>query len=109
MIEDERPSPERLLGLIAREEEKSRRGRLKIFFGMAPGVGKTYAMLSAAKSLSQGGVDVVVGWLETHGRPETAALAEGLGRVNAVTVSHRGIELSEFDLDSAITRQPKVL
>jgi two-component system sensor histidine kinase KdpD len=108
MTEDGRPSPEKLLGLLAREEEKARLGRLKIFFGMAPGVGKTYAMLAEARRLAASGVDVVVGWVETHGRPETAQLAEGIPRVEPLTVTHRGISLAEFDLDATLARRPKI-
>jgi two-component system, OmpR family, sensor histidine kinase KdpD len=109
MTEVERPSPEKLLGLLAREEAKTRHGRLKIFFGMAPGVGKTYAMLAEARRLSGSGLDVVVGWVETHGRSETALLAEGLPRVEPLTVPHRGISLSELDLDAALARRPALL
>ena len=109
MTEEGRPSPERLLDLLAREEEKSRRGRLKIFFGMAPGGGKTYAMLSEAGRLSVGGADVVIGWVETHGRSDTASLTEGLPRLAPLAVDHRGISLAEFDLDAALARRPGIL
>ncbi|MDD5306436.1 MAG: sensor histidine kinase KdpD [Deltaproteobacteria bacterium] len=109
MTEGERPSPERLLDLLAQEEARRRKGRLKIFFGMAPGVGKTYAMLSEARTLRQEGVDAVIGWVETHGRAETEALADGLERITPKTVPHRGIALKDFDLDAALARHPKVV
>lgn len=101
----ERPSPESLLQQAAAE----RRGRLKVFLGAAPGVGKTYAMLEAARAKRGAGVDVAIGWLETHGRVETAALAEGLERVPARDVEYRGVHLKEFDLDAALTRRPSIL
>jgi two-component system sensor histidine kinase KdpD len=73
-----RPDPDALLAEVTREEEKARRGRLKIFFGASAGVGKTYAMLTAASDLRKQGIDVVLGVVETHGRKETASLLEGL-------------------------------
>src|SRR6185295_13699297 len=92
-----------------REAERARRGRLEIFFGAMPGVGKTYAMLQAARERRAHGSDVVIGWVETHGRVETARLAEGLERIPPRATQHRGIELSEFDLDRALARRPEVL
>lgn len=89
------------------QEERSR--RLKIFLGAAPGVGKTYAMLSAARELKRQGVDVVVGLVETHGRPETAALLEGLEQLPRRTVNYRGRDFTEFDLDAALRRHPDVI
>jgi two-component system sensor histidine kinase KdpD len=85
------------------------RGRLKIFFGAAPGVGKTYAMLEAARARAREGMDVVVGVLETHGRPETAALLEGLPALPKRDLEYRGISLQEFDLDAALARRPGLL
>ncbi len=84
---------------------KEGRARLKIWFGMAPGVGKTYAMLAAAKK----DPDAVIGWVETHGRQETAALAEGIARIPPRLVEHRGTTLEDFDLDAALARKPKLL
>ena len=78
MSEAERPDPDALLAQLKREEVKSTRGRLKIFFGMSPGVGKTYAMLLAAREKQAEGCEVVVGIVETHGRKETEALLEGM-------------------------------
>jgi two-component system sensor histidine kinase KdpD len=89
------------------QEESNR--RLKIFLGAAPGVGKTYAMLSAARELKRQGVDVVVGLVETHGRAETAALLEGLEVLPRRTLSYQGREFTEFDVDAAIARHPDIL
>ncbi len=80
-MSNERPDPDALLRRVAAEESRASRGRLKIFFGASPGVGKTYAMLEAARAKKAEGTDVVIGWVETHGRKETAALAEGLERL----------------------------
>ncbi len=85
------------------------RRRLKIFLGAAPGVGKTWAMLSAARELKKQGVDVVVGLVETHGRAETAALLEGLEVLPRRHVEYRGRDFEEFDLDAALARKPAVL
>jgi two-component system, OmpR family, sensor histidine kinase KdpD len=106
---DNRPDPDALLALAQAEEERERRGKLKVFFGATAGVGKTYAMLEAARELKARGVDVVVGWAETHGRKETEALLDGLERLPPCVVEHRGITLQEFDLDAAKARQPAVL
>lgn len=100
-----RPSPKALLELAA----KDTRGKLKVFLGMAPGVGKTYAMLLAARALKAQGVDVVVGVVETHGRSETAALVDGLEVLPRRTVPYRNRTLMEFDIDGAIARRPKLL
>ncbi len=102
---DVRPDPDALLAAAGQEG----RGRLKIFLGAAPGVGKTYAMLSGARRLSLAHLDVVVGVVETHGRVETEALLEGLQLLPRRTVSYRGAELSEFDLDAALARRPALL
>lgn len=85
------------------------RGKLKVFLGMAPGVGKTYAMLSMGKALKSQGVDVVVGVVETHGRSETAALLDGMDVLPRRTVSYRKRTLMEFDVDAAIERRPGLL
>ncbi|MDC0673980.1 sensor histidine kinase [Nannocystis radixulma] len=106
---DDRPDPEALLEVARAEEARARRGQLKIFFGAAPGVGKTYAMLEAARRERAAGVDVVVGVVETHGRSETAALLEGLSRLPLRTVEYRGKALQEFDLDGALARAPQQL
>jgi two-component system, OmpR family, sensor histidine kinase KdpD len=105
----ERPDPDVLLRRVAAEESRTSRGRLKIFFGASPGVGKTYAMLEAARAKRAEGVDVVIGWVETHGRRETAALAEGLEWLPPLEVEYRGTRLREFALDAAIARKPGLL
>ncbi|KLU22061.1 sensor protein KdpD [Caballeronia mineralivorans PML1(12)] len=104
-----RPNPDELLGKLQREEEKSHRGRLKIFFGASAGVGKTYAMLLAARSRKEQGDDVVVGIVETHGRSETAALLEDLEQLPPANMTYRGHALKEFDLDGALQRHPQLL
>ncbi len=78
MTDSRRPDPDALLARVREEEARQHRGRLKLFFGAAPGVGKTYTMLEAARARQAEGVDVVVGVVETHGRSETARLTEGL-------------------------------
>ena len=107
-MNEERPDPDALLRRIS-AEEAPRRGRLKVFFGASPGVGKTYAMLEAARAGRREGVDVVIGWVETHGRAETAALAEGLERIPGKELEHRGVRIAEFDLDGALARKPALL
>ena len=102
MLEDNRPDPDALLAQVRREEAPARRGRLKIFFGASAGVGKTYAMLSAAHAAQAQGVPLVVGLVETHGRTETEAVAEGLPRLALKEVLYRERLLTEFDLDAAL-------
>ncbi|MBR7954915.1 DUF4118 domain-containing protein [Burkholderia cenocepacia] len=104
-----RPDPDQLLDKLQRDEEKQRRGQLKIFFGASAGVGKTYAMLQAARQRVQEGVDVVVGIVETHGRAETAALLDGLDVLPPARIDYRGRPLAEFDLDGALARAPQLI
>ncbi len=104
-----RPDPVQLLEQARREEAAATRGRLKIFLGMAPGVGKTYAMLSAARRIARDGVDVVAGIVETHGRAETEEILLGLDLLPRRKVEYRGVQLEEFDLDAALARRPEVL
>jgi two-component system sensor histidine kinase KdpD len=104
-----RPDPIELLAQVRREERAARRGKLRIFFGAAPGVGKTYAMLSAAQRLAREGADVVVGVAETHGRAETEQKLAGLEVLPRRAVEYRGTKLTEFDLDAALQRRPAVL
>ncbi|ALV56156.1 DUF4118 domain-containing protein [Burkholderia cenocepacia] len=104
-----RPDPDQLLDKLQRDEEKQRRGQLKIFFGASAGVGKTYAMLQAARQRRQDGVDVVVGIVETHGRSETAALLDGLDVLPPARIDYRGRTLAEFDLDGALARAPQLI
>jgi two-component system sensor histidine kinase KdpD len=104
-----RADPDALLKRVNESEAKRLRTKLKIFFGFAPGVGKTYAMLEAARRLGEDGVDVVVGCVETHGRPETEALVEGLTVLPRRHIEHRGVILDEFDLEAALARKPTIL
>ncbi|MGU3777437.1 DUF4118 domain-containing protein [Burkholderia metallica] len=104
-----RPDPDQLLDKLQRDEEKQRRGQLKIFFGASAGVGKTYAMLQAARQRLQECVDVVVGIVETHGRGETAALLDGLDVLPLARIDYRGRTLAEFDLDGALARRPQLI
>ena len=108
MIESDRPNPDALLAAIQSEAAQKKRGRLKVFLGMCPGVGKTYAMLEAAQRELKSGRDVVIGYVETHGRKETDALANGLPIVPRKSFEHRGIALSEMDLDAVLLRRPKL-
>jgi two-component system sensor histidine kinase KdpD len=100
-----RPDPDALLSLA----EKGRRGKLLVFLGAAPGVGKTYAMLQRAGALKQEGVDVVVGLVETHGRAETEALTAGLEILPRRAIDYQGRKIEEFDLDGALRRRPKLI
>jgi len=111
MAEEEfkRPSPEALLELAQKVEAQERRGRLTIYFGSAPGVGKTYAMLSDARLRKQEKVDVVVGYAETHGRPETDVLLEGLEIIPPLVVEYMGLQLKEVDLGKVLARKPKLV
>ena len=106
---DGRPDPDQLLARVKAQEAHAGRGKLKVFFGAAAGVGKTYAMLEAARAQRAAGVDVVVGVVETHGRAETQALLEGLEILPRRTIDYHGTRLTEFDLDAAIARRPAVL
>jgi two-component system, OmpR family, sensor histidine kinase KdpD len=109
MSESHRPDPDRLLARIKESETTARRGKLKIFFGSVAGVGKTCAMLLAGKQKLLEGVDVVAGWIETHGREGTVALAEGFEQIPALEIDYRGVILREFNLDLAITRHPQLI
>lgn len=102
---DRRPSPEALL----KEAEKSKRGRLKIFLGAAPGVGKTYEMLTSAQARKRDKVDVVIGVVETHKRAETEALVEGLEMVPRQTIMYRDRAMTEMDLDAILRRNPRLV
>lgn len=103
---EQRPSPEALLEAARREEGAS--GKLKIFIGAAPGVGKTYEMLQSAHARCKAGIDVVVGFVETHGRAETEALVRGLEVVPRKRLEYRGQIVEELDLDAVIARRPKI-
>ena len=108
-MEPKRPNPDDLLKNLQEEEARSKRARLKIFFGMAPGVGKTYAMLQEAQARRAEGVDVVAGVVETHGRHDTMALTEGLEFLPKVRLPYRGAQLEEFDLAGALKRKPALM
>ena len=99
---DDRPDPDLLLARVTAAEAKRTRGSLKVFFGACAGVGKTYAMLEEAQRRRAEGIDVVVGWAETHGRSETEALLDGLEILPVRELSYRGIALREMDLDAAL-------
>lgn len=107
--DDLRPDPEKLLARAVSEEAEARRGRLKIFFGAAPGVGKTYAMLQEGRRLREQNIDVVAGLVETHGRPETESLLSGLEALPRREIDYHGHRLQEFDLDAALRRRPAVI
>ncbi|MEN6636359.1 MAG: DUF4118 domain-containing protein, partial [Clostridiaceae bacterium] len=104
----DRPDPDALLAGLA-QDASGKTGRLKIFFGYAAGVGKTYAMLDEARELLKCGVDVVIGYIEPHTRPETSILAEGLPRIAPKVIPYRNMTLREFDLDAALSRKPQLI
>ncbi|HTZ00664.1 MAG TPA: two-component system sensor histidine kinase KdbD, partial [Rhodocyclaceae bacterium] len=106
---DRRPDPDELLARIKDEEAKAGRGKLKIFFGSSAGVGKTYAMLAAARQQVLAGVDVVIGVVETHGRLETEAMADGIERLPPKDIRYKERVLKEFDLDAALARKPALI
>jgi len=108
-MSEARPDPDALLARVQREEEKAKRGKLRIFFGATAGVGKTYAMLEEARRRKAAGEDVVVGYVEPHGRDETEALLEGLERLPFLEVRYHGATLRDFDLDAALARKPALL
>jgi len=106
---EDRPNPDELLIKVNHSEKKSEKGKLKIFFGYAAGVGKTYAMLDAAHTALKLGTDVVVGYVEPHLRPDTLAQLEGLEELQPLKVPYKGILLNEFDLDAALVRKPELI
>ena len=108
MVADSRLDPDALLAAIRKQEARAERGRLKIFFGMSAGVGKTYAMLEAAHTARAEGVDVVVGFAVSHGRPETEALLAGLEQIPRLRIEYRGTVLEEMDLDALLARRPRL-
>lgn len=109
MIEEPpRPNPDELLARVQAEEQQQTRGKLKIFLGYAAGVGKTYAMLEAARARHADGVDVVIGYIETHKRAETDALVEGLSIIPRRQIDYRGRLLTEMDVDAIVARKPQL-
>ncbi|MGA2172839.1 MAG: DUF4118 domain-containing protein [Sedimentisphaerales bacterium] len=105
-MDNERPNPDELLEQIRKEKKAKAGGKLKIFFGYAAGVGKTYAMLEAAREQAGAGVDIVVGYVQPHARPETEAIMLGMEILAPKEVEYKGIKLKEFDLDAALARKP---
>lgn len=108
-MDEIRQSPEQFLKEIKKEEQSLNRGHLKIFFGYAAGVGKTYAMLKAAHAAKRHGIDVVAGYIEPHARPKTSALINGLECLPNLITKYNGITLSEFNLDAALSRHPQLI
>ncbi len=108
-MSEQRPDPDALLAQIDQQDREARRGRLRVYFGSSAGVGKTYAMLAAARKLQADGVDVLAGIVVTHGRAETQALLEGLPQQPLKAIEYRGKALPEFDLDAALARKPALV
>lgn len=109
MNEDHRPDPDALLAQVQQDDARSKLGKLYIFLGMCPGVGKTFAMLQAARQRQQEGMQVLVGIVETHGRSETAALVNGMQVLPRIQLEHRGFTLEEFDLDAVLRLHPQLV
>ena len=108
-ILDNRPDPDELLASLKLEEERSKRGKLKIFFGMCAGVGKTYTMLQTALAEKSKGFDVIIGYIETHNRKETADLAEGFELIPRKSYLYKSTAVYEMDLDTIIARKPQIV
>jgi two-component system sensor histidine kinase KdpD len=108
-LESSRPDPDELLAQVQAEEQQDKRGRLKIFLGYAAGVGKTYAMLEAAHQRKNEGVDVVVGYVETHKRVETELLVNGLEVIPRRQLAYHNVQLTEMDIDAILTRKPQLV
>ncbi|MCK9401357.1 MAG: sensor histidine kinase KdpD [Bacteroidales bacterium] len=108
-FEEKRPDPDEILASLKLEEEKSKRGKLKIFFGMCAGVGKTFTMLQSAKTEKLKGTDVVIGYIETHHRKETEDLVRGLEVIPRKSYEYKGTSIQEADLDAVIVRKPQVV
>jgi two-component system sensor histidine kinase KdpD len=108
-IKDTRPDPDALLSALKKEDEKAAKAKLKIFFGMCAGVGKTYDMLKAAHEAKMKGIDVVIGYVETHKRAETEALLEGLSVIPRRKLDYHGTTLEEMDLDAILARKPQLV
>jgi two-component system, OmpR family, sensor histidine kinase KdpD len=106
---DSRPDPDELLASLKLEEEKNKRGKLKIFFGMCAGVGKTYTMLQTAQAEKLKGNDIIIGYIETHNRKETSDLTEGLEIVPRRIYQYKSTTVHEMDLDAIIARKPKTV
>src|SRR5690349_18572373 len=109
ITEDGRPDPDALLAEMQREERRAARGKLKVFFGAAPGVGKTYAMLEEGRARAAEGMDVVVGYAEPHARMDTEALLLGMEILPYQVIEYKNVRLRELDLDAALKRRPALL
>jgi two-component system sensor histidine kinase KdpD len=108
MSDDRRQDPDALLASIRRDEAREKRGRLKVFLGMCPGVGKTFAMLEAAQRELRAGRDIIVGYVESHQRKDTDALIAGLPQVPRLELAYRGVTLTELNLDAVLARRPQI-
>jgi two-component system, OmpR family, sensor histidine kinase KdpD len=108
-VPDNRPDPDELLASLKVEEERSKRGKLKIFFGMCAGVGKTYTMLQTAQAEKSKGFDVIIGYIETHNRKETADLAAGFDTIPRKSYQYKSTTVNEMDLDAIIARKPQIV
>ncbi len=108
MAPADRPNPDKLLADLQRKEKRQRRGTLKVFLGMCAGVGKTFAMLEAARRSQREGRDVAIGYVETHGRRETDALTDGIEVISRKPVVYRAVTLTEMDLDAVLARRPQL-
>jgi two-component system, OmpR family, sensor histidine kinase KdpD len=106
---EDRPDPDELLASIKLTEERSRRGKLKIFFGMCAGVGKTYTMLQTAQAEKLKGTDVIIGYVETHNRKETADLVSGFEVIPRKIYSYKSTTVEEMDLDAIVARKPELV
>ena len=106
---DNRPNPDELLASLKNEEEKSKRGKLKIFFGMCAGVGKTYSMLKVAHAEKIKNCDIIIGYVETHNRKETAELVDGFELIPRKTYDYKTTKVQEMDLDAIIARKPQIV
>jgi two-component system sensor histidine kinase KdpD len=108
-LKDDRPDPDELLASLKLDEEKSRRGKLKIFFGMCAGVGKTYTMLQTAQAERSKGCDIIIGYIETHNRKETAELSKGFELIPRKSYQYKSTSVNEMDLDAIIARKPQIV
>ena len=108
-MSEARPDPDQILATVKAEEARARRGKLRIFFGAAAGVGKTYSLLEAARGVRVSGVDLVIGYVEPHGRVETERLLEGMEQLPTLSVQYRGMVRQDFDLDAGLKRHPAIL
>jgi two-component system, OmpR family, sensor histidine kinase KdpD len=108
-LDDNRPNPDELLASLLNEEEKGKRGKLKIFFGMCAGVGKTYTMLQTAQAEKTKGSEIIIGYIETHNRQETANLVEGFELIPRKTYEYKSTSVQEMDLDAILTRKPQIV